>query len=147
MTGNFNRALRLLGIGLGLVNCILVPRSSAQGLVYFNNRVAGVVDARVTFEVSCGNYSGNSGTGVGAGFTAQLFGGPEGTQLFNLTPLFPTTTFRTSSGEAQGYVDPVVVEVPGVPSGKRAIFQMRVFGDGVIWVNRLLLRSPLVATF
>src|ERR671924_154860 len=75
----------------------------AQGEVNFNNR-AGTVDARVTF---C------DGGGIGAGFTAQLFGGPEGGAL---TPLVPTLTFRTSSAAAMGYTQGgVVVSVPGVP--------------------------------
>src|SRR5262245_22544943 len=81
----------------------------AQGQITFNNRVAGVVDARVTFA--------SDGTGVGAGYTAQLFGGPENTAAGALTALNPTTTFRTSSAAAQGYVNGVVVDVPGIAPG------------------------------
>ena len=90
----------------------------AQGTVTFNNRVTGVVDARVT---------DLSGAGVGAGYTAQLFGGPEGGALSALTP---TTTFRTSSAAAMGYVNAVVVEVPGVAASSKASLQMKVFQDG-----------------
>jgi hypothetical protein len=90
----------------------------AQGQITFNNRVAGVVDARVTFA--------SDGPGVGAGYTAQLWGGPEGTAPAALTLLNPTTTFRTSSAAAQGYVTPTDVTVPGIASGSKAAIQMRV---------------------
>jgi hypothetical protein len=88
----------------------------AQGQVTFNNRVAGVVDARVTFA--------DTGQGVGAGYTAQLFGSADGA---NLSALNPTTTFRTSSAAAQGYVNGVVVDVPGIAPGLKATLVMRVF--------------------
>lgn len=91
----------------------------AQGTVTFNNRVTGVVDARVTHA-----DGPNAGQGVGAGFTAQLFGGPSGGALSALTP---TTTFRTSSAAALGYVNAVVVEVPGVAASSKATLQMKVF--------------------
>jgi len=93
-----------------------------QGQVNFNNRVTGVVDARVTFADGSG--------GVGAGYTAQLFGGPAGTPAGQLTALSPSTTFRTSSAAAQGYVNGVTVEVPGVASGNNATLVMRVFATG-----------------
>ena len=83
------------------------------------------MDARVTFAAGP-----DDGQGVGAGYSAQLFGGPEGTALPNLTPLFPTTTFRTSSAAAQGYVNGVVVEVPGVAPGQRATLVMTLFLTG-----------------
>jgi len=94
----------------------------AQGQITFNNRVSGVVDARVTF------LNGpDAGQGVGAGYTAQLFGGPDGTAATALTALSPSTTFRTSSAAAQGYVNGVTVTVPGIDSGAKASIQMRVF--------------------
>ena len=88
----------------------------AQGVVVFNNRVAGVVDARVTFADGSG--------GVGAGYTAQLFGGADAA---NLTALNPATSFRTSSTAAQGYVNSVDVTVPGIAPGNKATLVMRVF--------------------
>lgn len=89
-----------------------------QGAVTFNNRVTGVVDARVLMP---------DGTGVGAGFTAQLIGGPAGTAVDKLVALTPTTTFRTSSAAAQGYVNAVDVTVPGVAAGAQATLVMRAF--------------------
>src|SRR6185503_11251939 len=89
----------------------------AQGQVTFNNRVAGVVDARVTFA-----DGSNAGQGVGAGYTAQLFGGPDANSL---TALNPSTTFRTNSAAAQGYVRRVAVVVPG--AGPKATLVMKVF--------------------
>jgi hypothetical protein len=88
----------------------------AQGQVTFNNRVTPLVDARVTFADGSG--------GVGAGFTAQLFGGADASSL---TALSPSTTFRTSSAAAQGYVNGVVVDVPGIAAGAKATLVMRVF--------------------
>jgi len=89
-----------------------------QGAVTFNNRVTGVVDARVLMP---------DGTGVGAGFTAQLLGGPQGTAVDKLVALTPSTTFRTSSAAAQGYVNAVDVTVPGVAAGATASMVMRAF--------------------
>ena len=94
-----------------------------QGEVTFNNRVSGEVDARVTFL---------DGTGVGAGFIAQLYGGPAGSSIEQLTPLFPITTFRTTPALALGYVFGVVVVVPDVPPRQRAVLVMRVF-NGSTW--------------
>jgi len=99
----------------------------AQGQITFNNRVAGVVDARVTYDASAGPLAGQ---GVGAGYTAQLFGGPENTAPAALTALVPSTTFRTSSAAAQGYVNGVVVDVPGIGPGLKATVVMRVFDSG-----------------
>jgi len=91
----------------------------AQGQITFNNRVSGVVDARVTFA-----DGPNIGQGVGAGYTAQLFGGADANSLAALNP---STTFRTSSAAAQGYVNGVTVTVPGIDSGAKATIVMRVF--------------------
>jgi hypothetical protein len=96
-----------------------------QGSVVFNNRVPPIVDARVTFL---------DGNGVGAGFTAQLYGGPAGSSIEQLTPLFPVTTFRTVPAAALGYVFGEIVRVPDVPLGQSATFVMRVF-DGSSWEN------------
>ncbi len=89
-----------------------------QGAVTFNNRISGVVDARVLMP---------DGTGAGAGFTAQLIGGPAGTAVDKLVALTPTTTFRTSSAAAQGYVNAVDVTVNGVAAGAQATLVMRAF--------------------
>lgn len=94
------------------------PPAQAQGVVHFNNRVAGVVDARV---VTVGN------NGAGPYATAQLFGGPAGTPHNLLAPLFPKTTFRSSSAAAMGYLIPVDVVVPGVLPGQEATLVMRVY--------------------
>jgi hypothetical protein len=104
----------------------------AQGQITFNNRVAGVVDARVTFQDGSG--------GVGAGFTAQLFGGADANSL---TALLPSTTFRTSSAAAQGYVNGVVVDVPGIAPGLKATVQMRVFDGNNVNVGQ---SAPITIT-
>lgn len=88
-----------------------------QGAVVFNNRVPPDINARVLMP--------DGVTGVGAGFTAQLFGGAAGTAVGQLTALTPTTTFRT--GNAAGYVNPVDVTVTGVAAGAQATLVMRAF--------------------
>jgi hypothetical protein len=90
-----------------------------QGEVNFNNRITGVVDARVLMP--------DGTTGAGAGITAQLYGGPAGSVESALVPLTPTTDFRTSSAAAQGYVNAAVVQVPGIASGGTAAIQMRAY--------------------
>jgi hypothetical protein len=90
-----------------------------QGAVTFNNRVTGVVDARVMLP---------DGKGAGAGFTAQLIGGPAGTAVDKLVALTPSTTFReNAAGTAQGYVNAVDVTVPGVAAGSQATLVMRAY--------------------
>jgi hypothetical protein len=107
----------------------------AQGQITFNNRVSGVVDARVTFADGA-----NAGQGVGAGYTAQLFGGADANSL---TALNPSTTFRTSSAAAQGYVNGVTVDVPGIASGAKATVVMRVFDAANTKVGE---SAPIVIT-
>jgi hypothetical protein len=106
----------LLPLMLAGVSSIL---TFGQGTVSFNNRVAGVVDARF--------FIGNAP--FGAGWTAQLFGGPETPNINDLLPLFPTTTFNTSTSADLGYLNPVVVAVPNVPAGAKATLAIRVFSD------------------
>jgi hypothetical protein len=74
----------------------------------------------------------SDGTGVGSGFATQLSGGPVGASLDQLTPLFPMSTFRTSSLQATGYIFGVDVAVPGVPPGETALLVMRAF-NGAAW--------------
>jgi len=87
----------------------------SQGTFLFNNRDLGNgIDAKVVDP---------SGVGVSAGYTAQIFL-VNGTSL---TPLTPSTTFRT--GAAAGYVnapaDPITV--PGVAGGSTATLRMVAF--------------------
>ena len=99
-----------------------------QGSVVFNNRVTGVVDARVLLP---------DGSGAGAGITAQLWGGPAGTAVDKLVALSPTTTFRTTSAAAMGYVNSINVDVPGVAAGAQATLVMRAF-NGADWASSAL---------
>jgi len=103
---------------IALAALMVTVSAYGQGAVVFNNRVTGVVDARVVMP---------DGSGAGAGITAQLFGGPAGTAKDALTALTPTTTFRTTSAAAQGYVNSVDVTVPGVAAGSQATLVMRAF--------------------
>lgn len=106
-----------------------LPLQEDSGAVVFNNRVVGVLDVRVILP---------DGTPAGAGWTAQLYGGPEGGTL---NGLFPATTFRTTSDATLGYVAPVDVTVPGVRSGARATLVMRVFNGETFETSALRLES------
>lgn len=99
----------------------------AQGQINFANRVSGTVEARVHFL---------DGTPVGAGYTAQLYGGPVGTPISSLTPLLPTTIFRFGAGV--GYIVGRIITVPEdvVRDGELGTFVMRVF-EGASWETSL----------
>ena len=91
--------------------------SLAQGTVVFSNRPA-TGDARFS-------YSDGRGAGSVPGATAQLYLVGAGGVL---KPLYPTTTFRTTSEAAMYFVnviDPFIVE--GVLPGQPATFRIRVF--------------------
>ena len=98
------------------VAALLLSLSSfAQGTVFCNNRPS-TGDAR---------FSNWDGTGLGEGFTAQLF-------LVNgstLTALTPTTTFRTTSPAAAYFINPLDIVVPGIPAGSPATFRVRVYNS------------------
>ena len=102
---------------IALATIMVTAVAYGQGTVQLNNRIVGTVDARILLP---------DGSGAGAGFTAQLWGGPAGGAL---APLSPTTDFRTSSANAMGYVNSVNVTVPGVGAGTAASLQLAAF-DG-----------------
>lgn len=91
------------------------PIPVSEGVVVFNNRVAGLLDAPVKRP---------DGTGAGAGVTAQLFlVGSDGA----LTPLWPVAQFRTSIPAAAYYIQapercPLV---PGASPGDMVTLRMR----------------------
>src|SRR5439155_13439238 len=84
-----------------------------SGKVTFDNRVAGVVDAKV---------SRPDGTGAGAGVTAQLLLVASDGKLIALQP---TTTFHTDLAAEAYYVIPVDVSVPNVAPGQQVVMRMR----------------------
>jgi hypothetical protein len=102
---------------IALATIMVTAVAYGQGTVQLNNRITGTVDARVLLP---------DGSGAGAGYTAQLWGGAS---AGSLAALSPSTTFRTSSASAQGYVNAVEVSVPGVGVGGTASLQLRAF-DG-----------------
>ena len=107
-------------------------------MVQLNNRIVGTVDARVLLQ---------DGSGVGAGWTAQLYGGAVGTDTSRLQPLSPTATFRTSSANAMGYVNSVNVTVPGFSEGELATVQLRVY-NGASYESSLVRgeSTPITVT-
>src|SRR4051812_41078947 len=85
---------------------VLFLQCRGQGVVNFANRVfANSIDAPVTF---------TDGTGVGKGYFAQLFAGPNNSSASSLQPVLPTTTFRDLF---PGYIAPIDVSVPGIAAG------------------------------
>jgi len=92
---------------------VLVSVSSfAQGTLIFNNRTQ-TGDAPVTRP---------GGAGAGAGITAQLYLVSGGT----LTPLTPTTTFRTTSAAAAFFVTEInPFTITGILPGQPATVRMR----------------------
>ena len=122
---------------IALAALMVTAAAYGQGQVVFNNRVGTEVVARVLLP---------DGTGAGAGFTAQLLGGPAGSTVDKLTALTPTTTFRTTSAAAQGYVnDPGPVTVPGVAAGAQATLVMRAF-NGADYASSLIRGQSLPIT-
>jgi hypothetical protein len=105
----------LIGVLAGVV-------TYGQGTVIFNNRT-GNVDAPV------GNFDGR-GWGTLPGAMAQLYLVSAGGVL---TPLFPTTTFRTTSAAAEFYVNQVTVTVPGIAPGSPATVRMRAWAGTSSW--------------
>ena len=103
---------------------VLVSVSTfGQGTILFNNRVVGQVDAPV---------SNGDGTGVGAGWNAQLFMVTGGGGAATYTALNPATTFRTTSAAAAFYVQPTgPVIVPTVAPGQQATVVMRAWAGAI----------------
>jgi hypothetical protein len=108
---------------VALTSVAVVVTSYAQGTVNFNNRVTGVGGVVAPI------YGVDGVTGLaGDAYTAQLFGGPEGTAVDSLTPLTPVTVFRT--GAAAGFVvSGNVVSVTGVAGGATATLQLRAWDN------------------
>ena len=94
------------------------PPTTGGGTVQFNNRLPGSVDARVTMQ---------DGTGVGSGWTAQL---AVVNSTGTVTPVTPTTTFRTSTAAATGYVNPIDLPVPNTVPGSTITLVLRAYNGG-----------------
>lgn len=98
---------------------------TSLGQVYFNNRVGTEVNAPVLRP---------DGSGAGAGVTAQLFLVGTGGQL---SALPPTTTFRTNTPSAWGYINGVTVTVPTAAPGTTVTLRMRAW-EGVSYDSATL---------
>lgn len=93
------------------------PPEPGAGQLVFNNRVAGVVDAKV---------SRVDGTGAGTGMTAQLLLISLNGNVKNLL-LTPTTTFKTSTPAGMYYLNQQDIVVPGSSPGDTASLMMLAF--------------------
>jgi hypothetical protein len=108
---------------------VWTSRSVAQGTLYLDNNVPGVVVTHVYRQpVFMGGYPAGNGpndyppgtqnySGLpfveGSGFTAQLFASPSVTNP-SFEPGLPTTTFRT--GDGAGFFNPVTVTFSNIPA-------------------------------
>jgi len=151
-------------IALGTVACAVGV--FAQGQINFNTRVLGTLVVPI-YGLQAGNpfeaLQGQSAAGVPAGtrqytgpllggtatgpnagqnYTAQLFGGPLGTPDASLSPMTPTTTFRTQTTLA-GFVitTPTAATLDGVAIGSQARVQLRVWDNstGITSWDQVLL--------
>jgi hypothetical protein len=107
----------------------------AQGQFFFNNYLPPDINAR--FVLSSDPRDG-SASSIGPGWQVQLLGGPRGIggQLIPLDP--PSTTFRTASPATYGYVNPVTVTVPNVPTGAAADVWLKVIDpNGTSYIQRI----------
>ncbi|MBI4657721.1 MAG: immunoglobulin domain-containing protein [Verrucomicrobia bacterium] len=115
-----------------LAAAVITASAYGQGTVQFNNRVPGLVDARLVLP---------DGTGAGTGWTAQLYAGLEGTAVANLKPVVPVTTFRTTSPSAMGYVNPIDLAVPFIAGGIRATLIIRAYNGSSFETSALRYES------
>ena len=115
---------RSLGFGLSVILASAIcSLAHGQGTILFDTHVPGIVDARWWL-------SSEAGVPFGEQWTVQLLAGPVTSPLpgfDRLTPLVPTTTFRPSTSAEKGYVNPVVVTVPGFLPGEKAYVFMRAY--------------------
>jgi hypothetical protein len=113
----------------------------AQGIIYFSTRVSGTVVAHVYGAVDATQLTGNTPEEtpagaqvyagarlVGTGFSAQLYGGPEGTLEDALVAVGSPSAFRTGP-TLGGTPFPQILSVPGVPAGGTGAFQVRAWDN------------------
>jgi hypothetical protein len=119
---------RLIFNWLCLLGCM---EASAQGYIDFKTYVG---DGR---EVNAPVFRPD-GSGAGTGFTAGLFlVRAEG----SLEPLFPTTTFKTSSPQWTPYVRDVPIFLPGTWSGDVVTVRMRAWETAAGSYEAALIRG------
>lgn len=134
----------------------------AQGTIQMNGRSGTLVQAQVytpnpgdpTLQVQ-GNTAANfpvgtqTYTGVlltGSGFTAELWGGINGTAEGSLAPIAGSlTTFRTGATFSGFWASPGSVAIPGVLEGGIATLQVRAWdnlgGTVLTWAQALTLSA------
>jgi len=102
-----------------------------QGQFNFTNRdTANGVNARFVLAGDTGTISS-----VGTDYTITLTGGPAGGTLVPLEPA--SGTFRGAAGSnLAGYINPIVVTVPGVAPGANADVLIKVSGPGGNWEGK-----------
>jgi hypothetical protein len=118
-----------------------VPSAMAQGIINFSTRVSGTVVAHVYGVGDATQLTGNTpaetpaGAQIyvgaplaGTGFSAQLFGGPQGTPENALVAIGAPSAFRTGPSLA-GTPAPQELAVPGVPAGGTGTFQVRAWSN------------------
>jgi len=96
--------------------------SFAQGTLNFNNKVGTTVDAKISYGKD--GLGAVSGTGAGAGITAQLaLVAPGG----SLTLLTPTTTFKTASAGQKFYINGLSMVIPATAANQSVTVRVLAF--------------------
>jgi hypothetical protein len=136
-----SRVVRGLVVLAALASVGAASGARAQGFIYFSTRVSGTVVAHVYGVGDATQLSGNTpeetpaGTQIyfgarlaGAGFSAQLYGGPVGTLEDALVAIGGPSEFRVGPTLA-GTPLPQTLSVPGVPAGATGVFQVRAWNN------------------
>jgi hypothetical protein len=110
------------GIVSLLVFLLAADSSLAQGTINFNTRIpeAGL-DAPVTISIF--------GEGPGPAYSAGLFLLNDGV-LRLISDSVTTFSDGTANPQLAKYIDPVIVEIPGIPAGSSATLHMRAWLTG-----------------
>jgi hypothetical protein len=101
---------------------LTISSASAQGTLTFNNRIVGIVDAKIF------NQDGVTGL-AGTGFSVQLYVGAAGATADALTAAAGVvSTFRTGAGA--GYFNSLGdVAIPGFAGGQIVALQLRAWDN------------------
>lgn len=109
-------------LAIAALAVLAITSASAQGTLTFNNRIVGIVDAKIF------NQDGVTGLS-GTGFSVQLYVGAAGAAEGALTAVAGVVSdFRT--GNAAGYFNSLGdVAIPGFAGGQTVALQLRAWDN------------------
>jgi hypothetical protein len=125
-----------LFVVLATVVTFTSPICAQEGSLVFNNRVPGLVDAKVTFNGSASQGpGGQTPSATGDLFLVSLNGVTKNVALTS------STTFRSSSAAASFDVNQVDVSVPGSKPGDTATLIMRAYSTCLVPMNARMVNQ------